>query len=477
MRKTEPALRIALCSIGLNAYWPQFQGLRARIDGYARQVIDRLAKTGAAVEYLGMVDTAAKGLEAGHACRRCDADLLLIHVATYALSNTVLPMVRSARLPVLFLNLQPGEAIDFEIFNRLPDRATMTGEWLAWCSSCPLPEIANVLSRGGFSFHQVTGALSGQAAWSDIDGWIAAARVKKALEENRLGLLGHYYSGMLDIMTDLTQVQLRFGTHIEHLEFDEVSALRQTVTETEVETRIRLFCDHFDVQQDCTLEELARAARTSVALDRFVSAHDLHSMAYYGKGSGVPANEDTISSIILGTSLLTARGIPVAGEYEVKNVLAMKVLDCLGAGGSFTEFYALDLERSLILMGHDGPGHTVIAESKTKVRPLDVYHGKVGRGLSVEMRVRSGPVTLLSIAEDRNSGFKFLVAEGESVPGEVLHIGNTNSHYRFPIGAVEFTERWNSEGPAHHCAVGVGHLSATLKKLSSLLDIPFVRVC
>jgi L-arabinose isomerase len=214
-----------------------------------------------------------------------------------------------------------------------------------------------------------------------------------------------------------------------------------------------------------------------VALDQFVAAHDLHSFAYYYKGSGVPANEDTMSSIILGTSLLTARGIPVAGEYEVKNVLAMKIMDCLGAGGSFTEYYALDLNADTVLMGHDGPGHIAIAESKTKVRPLAVYHGKVGRGLSVEMNVKHGPVTFLSAVEDAARGFKLLAAEGESVPGEVLRIGNTNSHYRFSIGAKRFVEAWNVQGPAHHCAVGVGHLAANLSKLARLLEIPFVQVC
>jgi L-arabinose isomerase len=403
--------------------------------------------------------------------------MLVIYVTTYALSSTVLPMVQRARVPVLVLNLQPTAAIDYAAFNRLSDRTAMTGEWLAYCSACPVPEIANVLKRAGISFHQVTGILGAEDVWREIAEWIAAARVKKALSENRLGLLGHYYSGMLDIMTDATQVAITFGTHIEHLEVDELSALRESVTSEEAVVRIEKFRSHFDVQEDCAEAELMRAARTSIALDRFVSEHDLGSLAYYYMGSGVPINEDTMSSIILGTSLLTARGIPVAGEYEVKNALAMKIMDSLGVGGSFTEYYALDLNADHVLMGHDGPGHIAIADTKTKVRPLTVYHGKVGRGLSVEMSVKRGPVTLLSVVEDRQFGFKLLVAEGESVAGEVLKIGNTNSHYRFPIGAKGFVEAWNSHGPAHHCAVGLGHVSGKLSKLARLLEIPFAQVC
>jgi len=205
--------------------------------------------------------------------------------------------------------------------------------------------------------------------------------------------------------------------------------------------------------------------------------HKLGSLAYYHQGSGSVENEDVISSIILGTSLLTARGIPVAGEYEVKNVQAMKILDSFGVGGSFTEYYAVGYNDDAVLMGHDGPGHIAIAEGKTKVRPLEVYHGKVGRGLSVEMSVRHGPVTLLSVVETADGKLKLLTAEGESVSGPILEIGNTNSRYRFSLGARNFLNEWNAHGPAHHCAVGVGHVSGKLKKLAALLGMECAQVC
>jgi L-arabinose isomerase len=155
----------------------------------------------------------------------------------------------------------------------------------------------------------------------------------------------------------------------------------------------------------------------------------------------------------------------------------MKILDTFGVGGSFSEYYAMDLNADHVLMGHDGPGHFGIAEGKAKVRPLEVYHGKVGRGLSIEMSIKHGPVTLLSVVEDAQYGFKLVAAQAESVAGETLHIGNTNSRYRFSIGARGFIEAWNSEGPAHHCAIGVGHIAGKLSKLAQLLEIPFVQVC
>ena len=288
--------------------------------------------------------------------------------------------------------------------------------------------------------------------------------------------MGHYYSGMLDIYTDLTQQYASFGGHIELLEVEELASLRKLVTQEEIATRLKQFREVFDVQKDCLPDELEKAAITSVALDKLIDNYKLGSLAYYYKGSGNADNEEAIASIILGNSLLTANGVPVAGEYEIKNVQAMKIMDSFGAGGSFTEYYAMDFNDDVVIMGHDGPGHIAIAEGKTKVRPLGVYHGKVGKGLSVEMSVKNGPVTLLSVVE-KKGGLMLLVAEGESVKGPILQIGNTNSRYRFSIGIRKFVNDWNSHGPAHHCAVGVGHISSKIEKLGALLNIEVVKVC
>jgi L-arabinose isomerase len=470
-------LRVGLFGIGLEAYWSQFDGLEARLKGYVARVAKRLAGPGREVVNFGLVDSPERAYAVGHEARRKDVDLLVLYVTTYALSSTVLPVVRRAKVPVLVLNLQPEAAIDYARFNKLPDRTAMTGEWLAYCSACPVPEIANVFARAGVRFHQVTGVLEGDdACWQEIEDWMAAAGVVEALSHLRLGLMGHYYGGMLDIATDLTAVSSVFGTHIEQLEIDELGAICREVTSAEVAEMLAEFRAEFDVQPDCLAKELTRAARTAAALYKLVGRHSLGALAYFYNGSGNEQNEDAITSIILGTSLLTRRGIPVAGEYEVKNVLAMKIMDSLGAGGSFTEYYAVDFKDDVVLMGHDGPGHSGIAEGRTKVKPLEVYHGKVGRGLSVEMSVKAGPVTLLAVTEDRG-GFKLLVAEGASEAGPILEIGNTNSRYRFPIGARGFIQRWNEQAPAHHCAVGLGHVGNKLEKLGKLLGIDVVRVC
>lgn len=471
-------LKIGLFGIGLDTYWEQFDGLKERLEGYLKTVENKIASFHNSVVNIGLVDNIDKAFAAGSVFRKEEVNVIFLYVTTYALSSTVLPVVQRAKVPVIILNLAPEPHIDYEAFNAMNDRTKMTREWLAHCSACPVPEIANVFNRIGIQFHQVTGILEGDAeCWNEIKEWIEAAKVAHIMACNRLGCMGHYYSGMLDIYTDLIQQYAHFGGHIELLEVDELAALRKEVTRSEINDRVKLFGEVFDVQDDCSVEELKRAAKTSVALDKMVTKYKLGSMAYYYKGTGNFENEDTISSIIVGNSLLTARGIPVAGEYEIKNAQAMKIMDCFGAGGSFTEYYAMDFKDDVVLMGHDGPGHIAIAEGKTKVRPLKVYHGKVGNGLSVEMTVKHGPVTLLSVTEANDGKLMFLVAEAESVAGAVLQIGNTNSRYKFSIGARNFVNKWNSHGPAHHCAVGVGHIASKIEKLAALLNMKMIKVC
>lgn len=478
MKPSHDQIKVGLFAIGLDAYWPQFPQLRVRLVAFIEQVARRLEGFNVQVTNLGLIDSPEKSFCAGHEFRKADVDLIFLYVTTYALSSTVLPAVRRARVPVIILNLSPGPAIDYQEFNRLGDRTKMTEEWLAYCQACTVPEIANVFHRCSIPFFQVTGMLDNDpVAWGEISGWIDAARVAHVMEHNRLGVMGNYYGGMLDIYSDLTQQCAHFGGHIQVLEVEELSALRREVGVADANQRVLDFRSHFEVRNECTEDELLRAALTSVALDRFIERHNLGSLAYYHKGVGSPENEETISSIILGTSLLTGRGIPVAGEYEIKNVQAMKIMDSFGAGGSFTEYYAADYDDDVLLMGHDGPGHIAIAEGKIQVRPLAVYHGKVGHGLSVEMSVKHGPVTLLSVVQTVDGKLKFLTAEGQSEPGPILEIGNTNSRYRFSIGARSFQNEWNAHGPAHHCAVGVGHISEKLKKLAALLGIECAQVC
>lgn len=469
-------VKVGLMGVGLKTYWNQFDGLLARLINYQKQIKDRMESYDhIEVADAGMVDDIEKANGAVSLMKREDVGILFIFVSTYALSSTLIPIVSRLNVPVILLNLQPLPAIEYDKLNSMTDRGMMTGEWLANCQACSIPEFCAVFNRASTKYDIVSGYLDDEEAWDEISHWLKAIRVAHGMKQNRMGVLGNYYGGMVDVYSDLKLQSTVFGTHVEVLEMCELAELRREVTEKEIQQKVEEFGRVFVIDEACSKDEIERAAHTSVALDKLIEKHRLGSMAYYYSGMNGNEYENIITSIIAGNTLLTGKNIPIAGEYEVKNVQAMKIMALLGIGGCFSEFYAMDFNDDIVMLGHDGPAHFIISEDKVRLVPLPVYHGKPGKGLSIQMSVKQGPVTLLSVVEGKE-GISFLIAEGESVPGPILNIGNLNSRYKFPVSAKEFIERWSKAGPSHHCSIGVGHVADILKKYAFILDISVTSI-
>jgi L-arabinose isomerase len=461
--------RIGIFGIGLAAYWPQFPELKQRLEGYQRRVESRLAGFGADVVSGGLVDSAPAAALAGHAFAASGLDLIICYVGTYATSSQVLAVVQRAKLPVLVLNLQPTAALDYE--------NTDTSEWLANCSTCCVPEIANAFARSRVHFRVVSGMLDDDPiAWDEIEEWCQAARVAAALRSARIGFLGHTYPGMLDLYSDFTGITAQTGAHIEVMEMCDLEQCVRAASETEVEAKRRRAAEVFAIE-DAREADLDWAVRVGAGLDRLVESFALDGLTYYYRGLEGNLYERLGAGSILGNSLLTARGIPASGEGDLKNCLAMLILDRLEAGGSFTEFYAMDFRENFVLMGHDGPAHLATSGRRPVLRGLSLYHGKRGHGVSVEFSIKPGPITLLAMTQSADGSLKLLTAEGLSEPGPILKIGNTNSRLRFPLGPREFVNRWCQEGPTHHCALGVGHKQSAIAKFAELMGLSVTHVC
>jgi len=470
-------IKAGLFGIGLDTYWPQFAGLKERLEGYQRRIHERLAGPGVDVVDAGLVDSVEKAHAAAQRFASERVEIIFLYISTYALSSTVLPVVQQTKAPVVVLSLQPVGTLDYAAFNALPSREEMTGEWLAHCQACSTPEIASVFKRAGIDYHLVTGVLDDADTWREIGAWVEAARVRALVRDSVIGLVGHYYGGMMDVYSDYTQLAAVFGTRFEILEMDLLKELRDAATEADVDAMLARFRETFDVSAECSEPELRRAARTSCALHALVERNKLGFMAYYYEGRPGNPHEEVVTSVIAGNTLLTANHVPVAGEFELKNAFAMKIMDSFGAGGSFSEFYFMDFDADVVLLGHDGPAHAAIAEGKVQLVPLRVYHGKPGQGLSIQMSVKHGPVTLLSVVQERDGSIRLLTAEGQTEPGPIMEIGNTNSRYRFSIGAKRFVNDWATAGPSHHMAIGVGHIADKIERLGALLGIEVMRVC
>jgi len=493
-RKPLPA-RIGLYSVGLKAYWQQFEGLQDRLLGYNRFIESKLKEMGEVVNF-GLVDDEDAGRRAGEFFQEKRADIIFVHSATYFTSSMILPVHRTNPVPAVILNLQPAPAMNYA--------KTGTGEWLAQCVGCPVPELSNVFERAKIDFRVVNGLLGleesprgaaadektdtwpqARNAWIEIREWVKAASVKRSLNACRFGYLGGYYSGMLDMYSDFTLLQSKFGLHIELLEMCDLDRNLQKVTDADIGRKKQEIEEFFLISEDSpsdliarkpTREQLEWACRVAAAQERMVLEYGLDGLTYYYHGAQDNDYERLQSGFIVGHSLLTASGIPCAGEGDIKTNVAMKICDALGVGGSYTEIVAMDYPHNTMIMGHDGPFHILISDGKPVLRGMGVFHGKRGSGVSVEANVRSGPVTTLGLSQIRDGGLRLIASEGQAVKLPILMIGNTQTHVDFGVPLDSYMEKWFMQAPTHHCAMSVGHNAGIFSKVAHLLGTEYAKV-
>ena len=487
--------RIGLYSAGLHAYWAQFAGLKERLLGYNRFIAERLSEFGEVFNF-GLVDTEDAGRAAGEFFNAHNVDIIFAHSATYFTSSCVLPVHQICAAPAVWLNLQPTARMNYAV--------TGTGEWLAHCVGCPVPEASNAFERAGIRFRVVNGLLGLEKtpeisvadevtadmpqavrAWKEIGEWARAAQVKRTLKHARFGFLGNNYSGMLDMYSDSTMLQAQLGLHIELLEMCDLDSELKKVTEAEAAAKREEVERFFTISGDSPSDPIARkpteeqldwACRVAAAQERLVKARRLDALSYYYHGADGNAYEQLQGGFIVGHSLLTAKGVPCAGEGDLKTNVAMKIADTLGLGGSFTEIVAMDYLSNTMLLGHDGPFHISISDGKPVLRGMGVFHGKRGSGVSVEANVISGPVTTLGLTQTGAGRLRLIASEGTAVKLPILAIGNTQTHVDFGMPLDDYMDEWFRQAPTHHCAMSVGHNARLFAKTADLLNVEFVRV-
>ncbi|QGH32992.1 arabinose isomerase [Gracilibacillus salitolerans] len=493
--KPKKRARVGLYSIGLDVYWKQFKGLRERLEGYGTFIEEKMG-TEAEVFYYGLVDSEYKARSAGEWFNTQNVDIVFCHSATYANSSSVLPIHQICQKPVVFLNLQPTDRINY-------DHAT-TGEWLAHCGACPVPEVANALNRAEIPFRVVNGLLGltetpeisttnevtahfpeATRAWEEIFEWVRAASVVRTLQHARFGFLGNTYSGMLDLYSDFTMLQAQLGIHVEVLEMCDVAKYLDNVKQTEIKEKLDETMEMFEISGDSPADPIAKkptdeqlhwACKVAVAQEKLVKDYNLDSLIYYYHGAPGNEYEKLQAGFILGNSLLTAKGIPAAGEGDLKTAVAMKIADLLGTGGSYSEIVVVDYQDKTILLGHDGPFHMKIADGKPILRGMGLYHGKQGDGVSVEAKVKKGPITTFNLTQTFDGKLKMIFSEAKSVDGPIMKIGNTQTPVKFSEHPDPYLARWFAESPTHHCAMSVGHNQSQFSKVAELLQCHYVNL-
>ena len=470
--------KIAVVTLGHYIYFDQFDGLKAELSQKTAQFINYIDTDKCDVFDAGYVDCADEAFEAVKKLKKEDADLLFVLLSTYVPSAVCAPFARYIDIPHVLVGIQPLNHLDYS--------HTTTYMQLANDDICAMPEIAGVYERMGRDIPPCIVAASSQtdAIKKELDSWADAALAMASFKYETFGYLGHTYEGMYDMHTDPTAFFAAFGSHVKMLEICELAKLTEAITDTEIEEHISEITDIFQICDPSVdpltdyvkREDLEYSARISAALKKLVQNNNLAALAYYYKSEPNNPYEQLAANLIIGNTLLTSSGIPLAGEADLKTAAAMLIMKNIGGGGSFAEIHPFDVTDDVVLIGHDGPHNIAIAEGKPRLRKLKKYHGKSGSGIGVEFSLKAGPVTLLSINVDRNGKFRMIAAEGVSIAGEIPQTGNTNTRVSFGCPVCEFLSRWCEAGPTHHLALGIGHHMETLRKFSKMSGLDLIEV-
>jgi len=474
-RRKPLTARVGVLGVGHHTYWSQFEGLLEEMRRKQSVLVGRLRADGVEVFDYGLADDAPKAYAALPRIQADHLDLLFVDMVTYATSSTFGIIARDVCCPIVLVALQPLDRLDY---------ANCT-TFMQLCNDdfCSVTEFAGVAVRlGRRPPYLILGHEDNDPiAEAELREWCSIAKAMHDLRRARLGLMGHTLEAMLDMHTDPTAITAAFGAHVVMVEPDELLRHYLSPAPAAVEAKKQAILDFFDtpnpkvdpITEQLTPEHLETAARAAVALDALIEEKRLDGLAYYYEGmEGTPMRE-LVTNLIVGNSLLTSAGFPMCGEFDIKTCVAMMIMDRLDIGGSFAEFHPIDFSQDTVLVGHDGPHHINIAAAKPVIRSLKKYHGKPGSGASVEFRIRTGPITMLSISVDACGRMKFVVAEGESLDRPIPATGNTNTHGKFQPDVRSFLKRWVKAGPTHHFALGVGHHGRAIAHIAECLHLDY----
>jgi len=462
-----PRPRIGLLPTGHEIYWNQFPGLHEKCQTLLATFHDRLSQIGDVV-VPELVDTPAKAVAAGDLFKHEQVDVVFIFPLGYTTGMVMAPAIQSLTVPLRILNAHLDRAYDY--------RTADTAEYLYHEGPCCVPEYAGTLISLGKTFVVRTGHFKEARLWQEIEADCRGAAAARAFRQLTFGVIGNTYTGMTDMPVDEHRILRATGQLLARPEVEEIVEAYQRVTDAQLKDMYRQFRELYDVDATVTDERLQFAAQTAVAYDEVIRKHDISAFGYYWWGEQELLTQLRAQST-LAVSRLAALGRPGVTEGDVKTAMALKIMDLLGAGGMFVEFFALNFDEPHLLLGHDGPANINMADGRPRLQHLTVHHGKTGHGLGIDFQMQQGPVTLLNLTQfDAGDTFKLIYTVGEVVSGDLLNIGNPNCRVKLQQPLHEFFDAWCQQGPCHHVAIGLGDTSREIEAFAAAMGFGCVCV-
>ena len=462
-----PKPRIGLLQTGHLMYWGQFPGLKEMSMKLCKEMITRLEKFGDVITP-GLVDTKEKAWEAGKFFNEQGIDILLVFPVGYTLGIVMVPCVRQLDVPVRILNSHIEGTYDYKTAD--------TTIYLYHEGPCCIAEYAAGLVNMGKKFEIRTGPLTSKKFMGQVQADCEGAAAARAFKAMNIGVIGTTYPGMVDMPIDEHRWLRATGKLIVRPEVEEIEEAYHRASKKHIDDMCKQFRDMYDIDDTVTDEHLKFSAQAAIAYEEIILKHDIYAFGYYWWGEKELITQ-LRSQSGLAVSRLASMGRPGVTEGDVRTATAMKILDLLGAGGMFVEFFAMDYDGDFFLMGHDGPGNINMSKGRARLQHLEIHHGKTGHGLGIDFDVPEGTATFLNLSQfDSGDTFKLIYSIGEIIPGDILNIGNPNCRVKMQRPIAEFFNDWCHQAPPHHIGLGFGDKSAEIEAFAESMKFEVVRI-
>ncbi len=446
--------------------WNKTGYLRPTAQAAVQNYVSRLEPF-AEVVCPGLIETEEQAAEADLAFKT--AGVVAVVFTELAYTQSVVPMraLSQTQVPILVWNTQmlsawPADA-DWDL--------VMLNSGLAG-----LPETTHALVRSDKPFEMITGHLDDPHTLTALKDSIQAAAVVKLLKWMRVGMIGHPYQYMEDLMTDPFGLRTTLGPTVVHIEPEEVAAAVARVQDGEAQALIAEADRQFrtdEVKPDLYV----RSARYAVGLEKVVREHKLDAVAHFDQCLLSDPRCGLVPS--WGECRLMAAGIPVSAEADINSAVGMRILQELAGDATFGENYGFDFDQGVAYIAHDSIGNPNMAAAvpQPALRNSIYYLGMYGFGAAMEFAYRPGPVTILALVQISGGRWKMCVAEGEALEVTPRPTVAPQMLFRAAQSSLEeFYNRWCLAGAGHHSAMAYGHLSGTLAKLAGMLGIEYELV-
>lgn len=445
--------------------WNKSGDLRPKTVKALDEMTEKLKRIGRVISP-GLIETIEQAENARRYFIQEDVDLILVMQLCYTQGIIPLRALLDIEFPILIWNSQLLKTLPVDAgWDTILVNSGVTG----------IPELTSALVRSGREFHFISGHFADQQAWQELKEYVQAAHVKKLLTRVKVGVIGHPYKWMTDLMVDQLEVFNQLGVIAEYIEQSELSNLtRQLEGNKDVDKLAEELATRYNVQ-DLNKQIYLRSVRYALAVEKVVAEHKVDGLAFFEQG--LLDDPDVGITGALGMSRLFTKKVPCSSESDLLTVIMMFIQQYIAGSSTFLEHYGMDFEHNTALMAHDSFGNVELAAEKSSViiEPSIFYKGSAGYGAALRFSYKPGDVTLSSLfvgPPNAENKFRVLTSEGTSEAFTPRPIPAPQMLFRPNLGDINaFYHKWCTLGGPHHLAGCYGHHNGVLRKLAELSNI------